>query len=501
MRTIAAALRIVIGLVLVLMSAAARTSFAVNRTPVPVTGTLSAALTAATPGTTLVLEPRGYAEGHIQLAVSGLADAPITIRGVPGAQLSGRITIAPGASHIRFEGFVIDGESIKKDGQVDVVRISGGAKNISLRSMTLRNGPMYAVRIEDGARDITISDSTITNFWNDGTDAHGIGIQAASSITISGNTLSGNSGDGVQLHTNDAPESTQIARNIVIAGNTIFGNRENAVDVKSAHGVAIVGNVLHSHLNTKGEGIAIQIQYGAKDIDIRGNVITNNLMGIEVTRGKKNGADYPRAPSNIRIIGNLIRDSVFDPVFSNAGNGTGIVLRGGTTVVVVNNTVYNAFNAGMYMGVNSAGELTQGLIARNNVFGGARNDLNYNADFDKLGGPAFAHNHYVTGRVRDKSLSQWIGSTTPMRDAAASSGDPKLDANGLPVAGSPLIDSGADVGLGLPHQGSAPDRGWSEFAAGSVQLPTPGPTLPPAPTATPDASLTSKVFLPVMRRK
>jgi hypothetical protein len=468
---------------------------------IPATGTLAAAIAAARPGSILTLEPRIYAEGHLQITASGAPDAPITVRGAPGAQLNGRITFAPGVAHWRLEGFAIDGESIKKDGQVDAIRIGPGAHNIAIQRMTLRNGPMYGVRVEDAAHDISVQNSMISGFLNEGTDAHGIGVQAASAITITGNTLSGNSGDGVQLHTNDTSSATRVASSIVIAGNTIFGNRENAIDIKSAHGVAIVGNVLHTHLNTKGEGIAIQIQYGARDIDIRANVITNNLMGIELTRGKKDGADYPRAPANVRIIGNLIRDSIFDPTFSNAGNGTGVVLRGGTNVIVANNTVYAAQNAGMYMGVNSAGELTQGLIVRNNVLDGARNDLNYNADFDKRGGPVFTHNHYVGGRVRDKTLPQWIGSTTPMRDAAATSGDPKLDANGMPIAGSPLIDSGADLGMNLPYSGGAPDRGLGEFASGGAQVPTQEPTDTPAPPATRDPTLTRSIFLPLTRRK
>jgi hypothetical protein len=502
MKNIADASRHVAALVLVLSAAATtRSGFAAGDAETPVTGTLAAAIAAVRPGSILTLEPRVYAEGHLQIGASGTPDAPIIVRGMAGSQLNGRITFGPGVAHWRLEGFGIDGESIKKDGQVDAVRIGPGAHSITIQRMTLRNGPMYGVRVEDGAHDVAITDSTIAGFWNEGTDAHGIGVQAASAITITGNTLSGNSGDGVQLHTNDTLSSTRVASSVVIAGNTIFGNRENAIDIKSAHGVAIVGNVLHTHLNTKGEGIAIQIQYGARDIDIRSNVITNNLMGIELTRGKKDGADYPRAPSNVRIIGNLIRDSIFDPTFSNAGNGTGIVLRGGTNVIVANNTVYNAQNAGMYMGVNSAGELTQGLFTRNNVLGGARNDLNYNADFDKQGGPVFAHNHYVGGRVRDKALAQWAGSSTPLRDAAASSGDPKLDANGLPIAGSPLIDSGVDLGLSLPHSGAAPDRGWSEFAAGGAQVPTPSPTDTPAPPATRDPTLTRTLFLPMTRRR
>jgi hypothetical protein len=458
-----------------------------------VTGTLRDALAAAAPGAILILEPRIYAEGHLEITISGSADRPITLRGAGAARstVAGRFTLKPGVSHWQFEDFTIDAT-----GQtVDAIRVNSGNGNLTLQRLRLFGGSMYGIRLEDGVHDVRIDGCDISAFRNSGKDSHGIGLQVNTAITITNNTIHGNSGDGVQSHTNDTPSAANWASGIVVANNTIFANGENAIDVKSTHGMLIQANHMFSYTAaTGGEGIAVQIQYDAQDIEIRGNVIHAAVMGIELTRGRKEGVDYPKAPSNVRIVGNLMRDLVYEAAFSNAGNGSGIVIRGSNTVIVSNNTVLRAPIAAMYMGAGSTGELAQGIVARNNIFHGARNDLNYNSDFDKLGGAVFSHNHFVSARVRDKALPQWI---SPLRDAHLSGGEAQLDAIGIPAANSPVIDSGLDIGHAFA--GSAPDRGWSEFAGNAGQL-TPVVTFTPAPSVTPDPTLIHKHFLPIARR-
>ncbi len=459
-----------------------------------VSGTLRAALAAAAPGAIIELEPRAYAEGHIEITAAGTADAPIILRGAGLASvLAGRLTFKPGAAHWVLENFRIDAS-----GQtVDAIRLNVNVHHVTLKALTINGGSMYGVRLEDGVHDVAIDACEISGFRNSGTDAHGIGIQVAHAITITNSIIHHNSGDGVQSHTNDTPGAGNWASGIVIVGNTIFANGENAIDIKSTHGALIQANRMYSYTAaTGGEGVAVQIQYDAQDIDIRSNVIYDAVMGIELTRGRKQGADYPKAPSNIRIVGNLIRDVVNEAGFTNAGNGTGLVFRGSSNVLVANNTVLRAPTAAMYMGAGSTGELIQGLVVRNNIFQGVRNDLNYNSDFDTLGGPSFSHNHFVSGRVRDKALGQW---TSVVRDAQLTTGDAVLDANGMPSDSSPAIDSG--LGIGLPFAGAAPDRGWGEFAAGSGQILPPLPTSTPGPTLTPDPTLVNKLFIPVVRRR
>lgn len=453
-----------------------------------VTGTLAAAVAAARPGDVLELQARVYDEAHVEIAPAGTAAQPITLRGASVAQsiLSGRITFRPGAAYWVIENLAVDMTGEAKE---DAIRANPDVHHLTFRHIAVRNGSMYGIRLENGVHDVLIEQCDISNFINSGTDAHGIGLQVVNNVIVRGCTIHNNSGDGVQSHTSDFPGSGVWASNILIEGNRIEANGENGVDIKSTHGITVRANTFAGYREAGGgEGIAIEVQYDAQDVLITGNRITDSAMGIELTRGRKNGTDYPALPRRVRIAGNLIHDLILD-TFTNAGNGVGIVLRGCADVEVFNNTVVRAPTAGMYMGRGNNGEFVQGLNTRNNVFGGGTNDLDFNSDIDALTGITFGHNHFVTGRVRDRALAQW---TSPLRDLSATSGDPKLNEDFLPEPGSPLIDSG--VPIGLSYAGAAPDRGWSELASGNVALPT------PMPTATADPRLNKRTFVPLVRR-
>lgn len=457
--------------------------------PSPVSGTLSAAVAAAQPGDVLMLEPRQYDEAHVEITRGGTPEQPITLRGAGAAlsTLSGRITFRPGAAHWVLEDFAID---MSGEAANDALRANAGVHHLTLRRLHVRNGRMFGVRLEDDVSAVLIEDCDIGPFVNSSTDAHGIGLQAVADVVVRGCALHDNSGDGVQSHTSDTPGSGRWARNVRIENNRIDRNGENGIDVKSTRGIVLRNNSLAGYRAAGGgEGIAIQVQYDAQDVDIIGNRITDSAMGIELTRGRKDGQDYPATPARVRIAGNLIHDLVFD-AFTNAGNGVGIVLRGCADVTVFNNTVLRAPTAGLYMGRGNNGEFVQRLRVVNNVFDGGDNDLDYNSDIDKLAGIAFSHNHFVNARVRDRALADWA---SPLRDAYASSGEPVIDSAFAPNAGSPLIDSGIDVGL--PFAGTAPDRGWSELAGAAL------PTPPPAPSSTPNPRLIHRVLLPLTRKR
>jgi hypothetical protein len=464
---------------------------------------LNTAIANAQPGDVIALTASTFTDPEIEITRAGTAGAPITLRGQgPGASnINGVIKIRGSVQHWVFEGF-----SLNAAGAEDGMRIDAGSRDLVFRNFSLANGSGYGIRVDDNVANITIEDCEISRFINSGTDAHGIGIQVADNIAIRRCYIHDNSGDGIQSHTNDEPGANAWATNIIVEANRIERNGENAVDVKSTKTILIRNNVMSGYRAAGGgEGIAIQIQYDAQNVTVMGNTVHDAVMGIELTRGRKDGSDYPKAPSNVRIIGNLFRDLVFDSSFSNAGNGTGIVFRGSTNVRVYNNTVLRAPSAAFYMGRGNNGEFVSNMDARNNLFDGGKNDLDYNSDIDALPGITFSHNHFVHGTVRGKPLSGW---TSGLRDAHASSGDPKVDASGIPQPGSPLIDTGIDVGM--PFAGAAPNRGWDEFAAGNAPVPTPGPTVTvptPGPTATarPPATinplLTLRVYLPFTRKR
>jgi parallel beta-helix repeat protein len=453
-----------------------------------VSGTLVAAVAAAQPGDVLELQARVYDEAHVEIARAGTAAQPITLRGAGMSQsiLSGRITFRPGAAYWVVEDLTVD---MTGEDKQDAIRANPGTANLTFRRIAVRDGVMYGIRLEDGVHNVLIEQCEVARFVNSSTDAHGVGLQAVSNVTVRGCYIHHNSGDGVQSHTSDFPGNTLRARNVLIEGNRIENNGENGVDIKSTHGIIVRGNSMAGYRAAGGgEGIAIEVQYDAQDVLISGNRITDAAMGIELTRGRKDGSDYPALPRRVRIAGNLIYGLILD-AFANAGNGVGIVLRGCAEVKVLNNTIVSAPTAALYMGRGNNGEFVQGLTAHNNVLGGAANDLNYNSDIDALGGVEFGHNHFVSGRVRGKGLAEW---TSQLRDLNSTSGDPSLDGGYFPVSGSPLIDSGANIGL--PFTGSAPDRGWHEIASAMLALPT------PLPAATIDPRLNKRAFVPLLRR-
>ncbi len=456
--------------------------------PIDVSGSIATAVAAALPGDVLQLQPRAYVEAHVEISRAGTAERPITLRGAGVAQsvLNGRITFRPGAAFWILEDFAVDMTGAPAN---DALRANPRVHHLTLRRVHVRNGRMNGIRLEDDVANVLIEDCDIGNFVNPSIDAHGIGLQATTEVVVRGCALHNNSGDGIQSHTSDKPGGGRWARNVLIEGNHIFNNGENGIDVKSTHGISLRNNTLTGYRAAGGgEGIAIEVQYDAQDVEITGNRISDAAMGIELTRGRKDGQDYPALPTRVRIAGNLIHDLIFD-AFTNAGNGVAIVLRGCADVDIFNNTVLRAPTAGLYMGRGNNGEFVQRLRVVNNVFDGADNDLDYNSDIDALPALSFSNNHFVNARVRDRPLSDWI---SPLRDAQASSGEPAIDATFAPATGSPLIDTGINVGL--PYAGAAPDRGWSELVG--VDLPTPTPV----PTLTLDPRLTLRVHMPLVRR-
>lgn len=456
---------------------------------VKVTGTLGEAVANAQPGDVLQLEARVYDEAFVEIERAGLPTAPITIRGAGADKsvLNGRMTFRGSASNWVVEDIGVD---MRDKPTNDAIRLDPQASRFVFRRIRVQNGKWYGLRIGDNVSEVSIEDSEIDHFVNSGTDAHGIGIQAATNVTIRRNFIHDNSGDGIQSHTSDFPGNALRARNIIIENNRIQNNGENGIDIKSTHSVLARNNVI-SGLRARGggDGIAVQVQYDAQDVTIIGNQIFDSAMGVEITRGLKDGKDYPLAPSRVRVIGNLIRDLILDET-SDKGNGTGIVVRGCSQAKVYNNTVIHAARAGFYTGRGNNGEFASDLDARNNVFDGGENDLDYNSDIDALTGFTFDANHYTNSRVRNRALSQW---SSALRDKNASSGDPMLDAAYVPTVNSPLRDSGADVGL--PFIGIAPDRGWSEFIDANAPVPT------PIPTSTVNPALRVKTFMPIVRKK
>lgn len=427
---------------------------------VPVSGSLQAAINAARPGDTLVLEPKTYNE-QIRIEGSGEAQRPITLKGAG----VGASTIQ---GSVRIEGAFIVLEDLTVDvngGDDDAVSLAAPAHDIALRRVRLHNGTGYGVRVGNDVAAVVIEQCVIDNFNAGSKDAHGIGIMTAREVTVSKCDIFNTSGDAIQVNTPDYPGYGRAASAIRIEDNSLHDTRENALDIKSTDGLVAQNNLMWGFRAVdSSDGMAVQVQYAARNITLSGNQIWSAVEGIEVSRGVKNGTAYPQAPSGVLIAGNLIRDLVADPN-GDSGSGSGIVVRSSSDVRVYNNTVLAAPGKGLYVSTSRSGDYPAGVDIRNNVFEGHADDLALAFAPEQAQGLVIDYNHYVSGRVSGGSLDAWRAEGY---ETHASSGSPQLDATWRPVAGSPLIDNGTP--LGLVYKDAAPDRGWGELGGASIRL-------------------------------
>ena len=449
---------------------------------------------AARPGSVITLDAQDYTE-RIDIETSGSADGPITLRGagIDSTLIHGRISIRENVAHWIIENLSIDAHGADND----AIHIYSNTQHLTLRNVQLYGGDKgghYGIRVGNGASDVLIEDAHIHHFGDGGTDAHGIGIEAANNITVRRCRIHDNIGDGVQSNTSDDVITPPPPRpsNILIEANQIYSNSENAVDIKSTLGIQIINNqIYHYRPSGSSDGTAIQVQYGARDVQIIGNDISDAVVGIEVTQGKKDGSVYPDTPSRVTIQHNFIHDTVTSSAAST-GSGTAITLRAGSVYKIYNNTLAGIPTYGLYLGKADAAQPSD-IDVRNNVLQGMLRDAEFSPAVADIAGLVFDHNHYTTGLIDKWSVSNWPAQGF---ETSPTSGDPHINTQGQPALGSPLIDTG--VALGLRFTGSAPDRGWAEIAAGSAPIATPTPTIVPTPGPSP-TPMPARQFLPVLR--
>ena len=433
---------------------------------VPVVGSLQAAVNAAQPGDVLLLQATTYT-GQVDIERAGQPGAPIVIRGAGrGATvLAGKLVFGTAAAH-----WTVENMDVNAAGDDDGIRINAPAHDITIRQVHLYGGQGYGVRVGTDVYAVLIEDCEIDHFDAGDSDAHGIGIMTASDVIIRRCDIHDNSGDAIQVNTPDYPGYGRWASQIWIENNQLHECRENALDIKSTHGLTARFNRMWGfHAVDNSDGMAVQVQYDAQDITLWGNQIWDAVEGIEISRGSKSGQVYPLAPLRVTIVGNWLHDFVTSSSGDN-GNGSGMDIRSSAYVKVYNNTVQRAASKGIYVGSSDPSDRPQHLDIRNNVLHGqASDDLDFGFPLVQLNGLTVDFNHYVSARVNGETLIDWVSAGY---EKHATSGDPFVDARGLPLENSPLLDSGTT--LGYLYGGATPDRGWGEFS-GMIPLTLPGP--------------------------
>jgi Right handed beta helix region/Protein of unknown function (DUF1565)/RTX calcium-binding nonapeptide repeat (4 copies) len=268
--------------------------------------TLAKAVASVSPGHTVVLLPGTYgARGTTNMmSRGGTAQAPVTFRGQPGAELPrilGLVKIT--SSHQRFNHLLFDGPtgmvkpptSDNPDGEQVQISILGPAvSGIEISDSEIRDSGWHAGIYLDTAEDVRITG----NYIHDNGDffdpvqentSHGIYFSAGSGL-IANNVIEHNVARGVQLY--EGPHD------VVIANNTVVGNGKAGIQFGNETTRSIAVNNV----------VAYNGSYGIRSAALTGtsNVVKRNLVW-------QNGSWNLSPSDGLTLIDNLTLNPGFGP--------------------------------------------------------------------------------------------------------------------------------------------------------------------------------------------
>lgn len=164
-------------------------------------------------------------------------------------------------------------------------------------------------------------------------DAHCIDITgSADHVWVTHDTLRRCSGDGLQIEAQTGRRDK--VHHIYYGLNTADHDRQSGGWVKHATDVIVSQNVLHDFApNSGGPGACTGFQYGPEEVWFLFNELYACSIGID-----SGDNDPPGDGLHQYAIGNLIHDIHGPPGTNPYGQG-GIIVRGGTHVAVIGNTI------------------------------------------------------------------------------------------------------------------------------------------------------------------
>jgi hypothetical protein len=300
--------------------------------------TVTHAAATLAPGQTACVHAGDYHEKQIEAGHSGTASAPILIRGAPN-EAQPRIVSASDTTQFYFRPnigyWIVERLQIdKSERDGPAVQILGG-HHIVIRDTIIRRGKHHGVLVrghtQNPTTDVLVQRNDVSRlqrfkdaagkiWYNPAAgrtrqDANGVSIESVNGATVArisvrGNQLHDNSGDGVQcLGVKDAPENqgggptASDAADVDIVDNRVYQNTENAVDIKSCQRVSIRGSVSPEAGgssaankffgyrpagtgtgNTSPGGSAVVLHYYARRVLIENTRIWDSCEGIAVGR-------------------------------------------------------------------------------------------------------------------------------------------------------------------------------------------------------------------------
>lgn len=329
---------------------------------------------------------------------------------------------------------------------------------------------------------LTVTDNTLTPGVPGGAESgyYGIGVDSGNAVTtfnFSGNTISGTE-DAIAI----AEGGTDSGG--VISNNILGGNTENSIDCKYCRGVTISGNTMTDDTE---QGMVVHEVGGASaSCIIENNVITgSDSHGIDV-RGLNHIVRYNKVSNSgldgIRVTVTSNGTQVYYNIVNTwgiANLAAGIRIAASTGVHVYNNTVWDSGTSGEW-GIWFTTSSTGGQVFNNITkvsYTHLRVDDGSQTDFDS------DYNMFYDDTA---DRFEWIGTrytfanwkTQSSQDANSTIDDPEfVSASNFHLqAASPCRDKGVAVGLTRDYDnvsvpcGSAVDIGAFEFISGGGGL-------------------------------
>lgn len=255
-----------------------------------------------------------------------------------------------------IEGWTIDASSCDTSVWPYIasgISIGETSKYFVVRNCTITNTAKYGVGISLGlTSNGKVQNNTISTSTEDAGSGTGISFGGCSNIVISGNKI-GSSDDGIS-------SGSYASEGITISGNTITGCSGDGIDFHYLYNSSATDNII---TDNKGDGIRASAIYES-GCTISGNTVQRNGDGIDVSS----------SASWVTISGNNISDNGTglgiwgsnNTISNNTsnGNGVGIYLdyTGLTTDTASNNTL-----SGNTANGNRGDGIYVGLSCRNNV--------------------------------------------------------------------------------------------------------------------------------------
>jgi hypothetical protein len=399
-----------------------------SQTSVPAGGDLQAALNAAQPGDTIILQAGATYTGNFTLPVksgtawiyvqsSALSSLPAGTRVAPAQSslmpkivspnTAPAISTAAGAHNFRFTGIEITTTWASTSAtNYFLVYLEAPGGNTSLGQVPtdlvfdrcyIHGTPTGNIRrgiLLNSARTAVV-DSYLSDFHEVGADSQAIaGWNGPGPFKIVNNYLEGSGenllfGGADPMIANLVPSDIEVRRNYLfkplawMGGSGSFAgihwSVKNLLELKNAQRIVIDGNVLENNWTDAQNGYGILFtprnQDGTapwsvvRDVTFTNNIVRHSGGGVNMM-----GADYnyPSQPTQ-RI---LVQNNLFDDISTATWNGTGTffqIMDGGSDVIVNHNTVLQSSN--VITATYSSGLLTApnfvftNNIVNNNLYG------------------------------------------------------------------------------------------------------------------------------------